>query len=44
MGYNVEEVIMQKMGDEVGQCKGIKDYMGEGFDIIDVGEVKDLMI
>lgn len=44
MGYNEEEVIMRKMGDEVGQGKGVKDYMGGGFDIIDVGEVKDLMI
>lgn len=43
MGHNVEEAIMQKMGDEVGQCKGIKDHMGEGFDITDAGEVKDSM-
>lgn len=27
--HNVEEAIMRKMGDEVGQGKGVKDHMGE---------------
>lgn len=43
MGHNVEEAIMRKMGDEVGQSKGVKDHMGGGFDITDAGEVKDSM-
>lgn len=30
MGHNVEEAIMQKMGDKVGQSKGVKDYLGGG--------------
>lgn len=29
MGHTVEEAIMRKMGDEVGQSKGVKDHMGE---------------
>lgn len=43
MGHNEEEAIMRKMGDEVGQGKGVKDHMGGGFDITDAGEVKDSM-